>query len=116
MLRTYLSVSFSRFLQKAFLITVSVHASWYSVKALSINPGDTVKGLRQAIWQNKASMDSLNKAKKLAAFRAVDDFVKVKLKKILLTLVYFNCRPNFYIALSCVIEEVSRELCAFFKK
>lgn len=76
--RPYLSESFSRFLQKAFLITVSVHTSWYSVKGLSVSPGGTLKSLHQPNWQNKASMDSLNKAKKLAAFRAVDDFVKVK--------------------------------------
>lgn len=84
MLRACLSVSFPHCftLQKAFLFTIGVHASWYyAVKGSPINPGDTVKSLYQACSQDKSSMDSLNKAKKLAAYSAVDDFVKVKLKQ-----------------------------------
>lgn len=79
MLRTCLSITISRSLQKVFLLTLGVHASWYyGVKGLSVNPGDTVKSLRQGNWKDKPSMDLVDKAKKSAAFRAVDDFVKVK--------------------------------------
>lgn len=86
MLGACFSVSFSRTLQNAFLFTIGVQASWYyAVKGLAVNPGDTVRSLHQVTSEDKALMDSLEKAKKLAAFRAVDDFVKVKILQVVMT-------------------------------
>lgn len=69
--------SFSRSLQNMFLFIFGVQASWYyAAKGLAVNPGDTVRSLHKVNSRSEGSMESLEKAKKLAAFTAVDDFVK----------------------------------------
>lgn len=79
MLKASLCISHSRSLQNALLFTVGVHASlyYYTVKGLAVNSGDAVRSSQEASQQkDKVSMEPLEKAKKLAAVRAVDDFVK----------------------------------------
>ena len=75
--------SFSRSLQNMFLFIFGVQASWYyAAKGLAVNPGDTVRSLHKVNSRSEGSMESLEKAKKLAAFTAVDDFVKVNALRI----------------------------------